>query len=650
MEYTPIRSVTAVAHPAADRASAYGLERILIDGNDADAVYAAAAAAIATARDGGGPSLVAAPTYRYGGHSRADPGKYRPAGELEEWMKRDAIALYRARLLDQGTKEASLREIESAVQAAVEEATEAARQSPPSGLEVMERAAWPTGGHRGGTDLPRGGRRRHCAGDGARRSRRLPRRGRGRGGRRVQDDGGPVGTVRPQTRARHADLRAGHHRRGDGRGDDGAAAHRRDHVLRLPRRLLGHGGERDRQGALHVGRADDPASGHPHGERLGRPVRRPALAKRGELGHVGARAQSGGPLHAGRREGAARRGSARPRPGDLLRAQGTVRHQGAGAGRRARRSAGHREGVAPGWRHHRPRAGGDGASRAGGGRAAAAGGRNLRDRGGRPLAGPARYEDHLGRDREDRAPVHGGGEPAAVRLGRGDRLHRRRGVLLRPGWTDRAHRHAARSAARGRRSRGRHRSLGGADRGDDPEDRRLMDVVMPQLGETVKEGTVTVWHKKVGERVDANEPLFGVNTDKVETEVPAPVSGVVSAILVAEGSTVPVGARLAVIEESGKARPAPSATPAPAAAPAPAEEREPRLSPVVRRLLAEYGLEASAIRGSGAGGRVTRDDVLAHLEKSKPAAAAQPGGANRVALSKIRRRTAEQMALSWRTI
>ena len=146
MEYTPIRSVTAVAHPAADRASAYGLERILIDGNDADAVYAAAAAAIATARAGGGPSLVEATTYRYSGHSRADPGKYRPAGELEEWMKRDPIALYRARLLDQGTKEASLREIESAVQGAVDEATEAARQSPPSGLEVIERDVWADGG------------------------------------------------------------------------------------------------------------------------------------------------------------------------------------------------------------------------------------------------------------------------------------------------------------------------------------------------------------------------------------------------------------------------------------------------------------------------------------------------------------------------
>jgi pyruvate/2-oxoglutarate dehydrogenase complex dihydrolipoamide acyltransferase (E2) component len=163
-----------------------------------------------------------------------------------------------------------------------------------------------------------------------------------------------------------------------------------------------------------------------------------------------------------------------------------------------------------------------------------------------------------------------------------------------------------------------------------------MDVVMPQLGETVKEGTVTIWHKKVGERVEANEPLFGVNTDKVETEVPAPVSGVVSAILVAEGSTVPVGSRLAVIEEAGKARPAPAA------------EREPPLSPVVRRLLAEHGLEASAIRGSGAGGRITRDDVLAHIEKKKPAAAGR--GGDRVALSRIRQRTAEQMALSWRTI
>ncbi|HYV66054.1 MAG TPA: thiamine pyrophosphate-dependent dehydrogenase E1 component subunit alpha [Myxococcales bacterium] len=146
MEYTPIRSVTAVPQPAADRASAYGLERILIDGNDADAVYLAAMAALEKARGDKGPSLIEATTYRYSGHSRADPGKYRPAGELEEWMKRDPVAMYRARLLDRGVKEPTLRQIETAVQRAVDEATEAARESPPSGIEVIERDVWADGG------------------------------------------------------------------------------------------------------------------------------------------------------------------------------------------------------------------------------------------------------------------------------------------------------------------------------------------------------------------------------------------------------------------------------------------------------------------------------------------------------------------------
>jgi pyruvate dehydrogenase E1 component alpha subunit len=146
MEYTPIRSVTAVEHPAADRASAYGLERIVVDGNDADAMYGAAVASIGKARGGGGPSLIEAMTYRYSGHSRADPGKYRPAGELEEWMKRDPVALYRARLLELGTPESTLREIEKAVQRAVDEATEAAKESPPSPLDVIERDVWADGG------------------------------------------------------------------------------------------------------------------------------------------------------------------------------------------------------------------------------------------------------------------------------------------------------------------------------------------------------------------------------------------------------------------------------------------------------------------------------------------------------------------------
>ncbi len=95
MEYTPIRDVTAVEHPAADRAAAYGLERIVIDGNDADEVYRTAAEAMDKARAGDGPSLIECMTYRHSGHSRADPGKYRPPGELEEWLKRDPIPLYR---------------------------------------------------------------------------------------------------------------------------------------------------------------------------------------------------------------------------------------------------------------------------------------------------------------------------------------------------------------------------------------------------------------------------------------------------------------------------------------------------------------------------------------------------------------------------
>src|SRR5579863_5798109 len=98
MEYTPISEVTAVPQPAADRSAAYGLPRILIDGNDADAVYRAALAAYEKARAGDGPSLIECMTYRHSGHSRADPAKYRPEGELEKWKEHDPIKLYRERL------------------------------------------------------------------------------------------------------------------------------------------------------------------------------------------------------------------------------------------------------------------------------------------------------------------------------------------------------------------------------------------------------------------------------------------------------------------------------------------------------------------------------------------------------------------------
>src|SRR5207237_4539660 len=128
--YTPIGSVTAVMHPAADRASAYGLEPILVDGNDADAVYEVALRTIERARSGEGPSLVEATTYRHGGHSRADPGKYRPDDEVESWMARDPLTLYRDRLADLGVGEYVLSLIDDEALTTVTEATDAAKASP----------------------------------------------------------------------------------------------------------------------------------------------------------------------------------------------------------------------------------------------------------------------------------------------------------------------------------------------------------------------------------------------------------------------------------------------------------------------------------------------------------------------------------------
>jgi len=194
-----------------------------------------------------------------------------------------------------------------------------------------------------------------------------------------------------------------------------------------------------------------------------------------------------------------------------------------------------------------------------------------------------------------------------------------------------------------------------------------MDVIMPQLGETVAEGTVTKWHKKVGDAIKADEALFDVETDKVSTEVPAPVAGVVAEILVQEGATAKVGTRLAVIREAGgqTARPAvsiaaPAAAPAPSAAAAPAAgDARTRLSPVVSRLLAEHGLDVRAITGTGRDGRITREDVLAQVaqrggtQPSAPARTAAPSaaaGAETAPLNSIRKRTAEHMAKSWTTV
>jgi len=227
----------------------------------------------------------------------------------------------------------------------------------------------------------------------------------------------------------------------------------------------------------------------------------------------------------------------------------------------------------------------------------------------------------------------------------------------------------------------------------------LAEITMPQLGETVTEGTITKWHKRVGDEVAEDEVLFEVSTDKVDSEVPSPVSGTVEQILVQEGETVSVGTKLAVIGHGGgatahgggtgqevvaatgqaladpgaeleatdagaamapdgvdvpvgaatepaassrrqggqpaQAKPPTGAPPRPGSRPA--DQRPPSapaqggpsklLSPVVRRLIAEHGLDPAEIVGSGAGGRITRDDVLAAIDRQGPNGAGGTGEA-----------------------
>jgi TPP-dependent pyruvate/acetoin dehydrogenase alpha subunit len=146
MEYTPISDVTAVENPAADRAAAYGLEPVLIDGNDVELVFETASQVLARAREGGGPSLIEAKTYRHGGHSRADPGKYRPDDEVAAWLERDPLPRYRQRLIKLGLDEAALLKIEAEVEAEVDEATETARNSPAADTSIVEIDVWADGG------------------------------------------------------------------------------------------------------------------------------------------------------------------------------------------------------------------------------------------------------------------------------------------------------------------------------------------------------------------------------------------------------------------------------------------------------------------------------------------------------------------------
>jgi pyruvate dehydrogenase E1 component alpha subunit len=146
MEYTPIGEVTAVEHPAADRARSYGLEPILVDGQDADAVYRAASAAYDKARSGGGPSLIECKTYRYSGHSRADPAKYRPEGELDRWKERCPVKIYRERLKQFGIADGVIAGIESEVGAEIDAATERCKAAPPPPLDIITTDVYADGG------------------------------------------------------------------------------------------------------------------------------------------------------------------------------------------------------------------------------------------------------------------------------------------------------------------------------------------------------------------------------------------------------------------------------------------------------------------------------------------------------------------------
>src|SRR5579871_5648760 len=182
----------------------------------------------------------------------------------------------------------------------------------------------------------------------------------------------------------------------------------------------------------------------------------------------------------------------------------------------------------------------------------------------------------------------------------------------------------------------------------------MTDVVMPQMGESIVEGTLTKWLKKPGDRVERDEPLFEISTDKVDTEIPAPAAGTLTEVLVEEGKTVSINTVVARIDEGGgngagpkasASAPAKAAEPAPPAAPmvqAPAEAPEPEtaaasapepeaapepaatgpLSPLVRKMARENNIDLSRVQGTGAGGRITKQDVEKYL--AQPQAAAPP--------------------------
>jgi pyruvate dehydrogenase E1 component alpha subunit len=146
MEYTPIGSVTAVPHPAADRAPAYGLAGEVVDGNDVVVVRDAVARAAERARGGGGPALLEAQTYRHFGHSRTDPAKYRPAAEVEEWLRRDPLGIARERLEALGVPADAIARADEEARAEVDAAVDEAKNAPDADPGEALTDVWADGG------------------------------------------------------------------------------------------------------------------------------------------------------------------------------------------------------------------------------------------------------------------------------------------------------------------------------------------------------------------------------------------------------------------------------------------------------------------------------------------------------------------------
>lgn len=218
------------------------------------------------------------------------------------------------------------------------------------------------------------------------------------------------------------------------------------------------------------------------------------------------------------------------------------------------------------------------------------------------------------------------------------------------------------------------------------------NVIMPQMGESIAEGTITKWMKKVGERVERDEPLFEISTDKVDAEIPSPAAGILTQILVKENETVAINTVVAVVDGEGSvaapnpaeatapsaeapAPPAPSANVVPAPASQPASEEagdgeDVRTSPLVRRIARENNVDLSEVKGSGLGGRVSKKDILDYIDQRRagapsatpqstaaPAPVAQPspapmvftGATQIVPMTPMRQKIAEHMVMSKHT-